>query len=100
MPRPRKRRRLMHRPQSVIFNPIGSPLRPASNIVVLPEEFEALRLVDMEGLYQEDAAKQMGISRSALQRTVAEARYKVAKALLKQVGLQINGTSLDHIQGK
>lgn len=41
-----------------------------------------MRLADLEGLYQEEAARRMGISRTTLSRTLAEARRKVADALV------------------
>lgn len=46
------------------------------------DEFEALRLMDYEGLYQEECAQRMGISRPTFSRMVAEARRKVADVLL------------------
>jgi hypothetical protein len=46
------------------------------------DELEALRLMDFEGLYQQECALRMGISRTTLSRTVAEARRKVADVLL------------------
>jgi predicted DNA-binding protein (UPF0251 family) len=46
------------------------------------DELEALRLSDFEGLYQEECARRMGISRTTLSRTLAEAHRKVADALL------------------
>lgn len=55
------------------------------------EELEALRLVDLEGLYQEDAARQMGISRQTLQRMVTGARAKVIDALYSGKALRIEG---------
>ncbi|RLI76227.1 hypothetical protein DRP04_12830 [Archaeoglobales archaeon] len=44
-------------------------------------EFEALRLVDLEGLTQEEAAARMGTSRGTVWRLVKSARKKVAQAL-------------------
>jgi predicted transcriptional regulator len=46
------------------------------------DEFEALRLMDYEGLYQEECAQRMGISRPTVSRMVAEARRKVADVLV------------------
>lgn len=46
------------------------------------DELEALRLSDFEGLYQEECAQRMGISRTTLSRTLVEAHRKVADALL------------------
>jgi predicted DNA-binding protein (UPF0251 family) len=44
-------------------------------------ELEAFRLVDMEGLSQEEAGQQMGVSRGTIWRLVQSARKKAAKAL-------------------
>ena len=46
------------------------------------DELEAMRLADLEGLYQEECAKRMGISRTTLSRTLAQARRKVVDALI------------------
>jgi len=81
MPRPRKHRRISHDPKPAIFKPVGIPLNQLKTIKLSHEELEALRLVDMEDRYQEEAAKQMNVSRSTLQRILNEARYKVVEAL-------------------
>jgi uncharacterized protein len=91
MPRPRKHRRVWQEPLPAIFKPVGVPLRRLSAITLLHEELEALRLTDLEERYQEDAAEQMGISRSTLQRIVAEARRKVTQALVEGAALHIEG---------
>ena len=91
MPRPRKRRRVWHDPIPAVFKPVGVPLHQLRTITLLHEELEALRLVDLDELYQEEAAAQMNISRSTLQRIVNEARSKVAQALTEGAALQIEG---------
>jgi predicted DNA-binding protein (UPF0251 family) len=70
---------------------MGVPLDQLKSITLLHEELEALRLVDLEGHYQEDAAEKMNISRSTLQRIVSEARYKVVQALSDGAALHIDG---------
>ena len=91
MPRPRKRRRVWHEPKPAVFKPVGVPLHQLQAITLLHEELEALRLVDLEGWYQEDAAGQMNVSRSTLQRIVSEARAKVVRALTEGTALHIEG---------
>lgn len=91
MPRPRKPRRVWHDPQPVIFKPVGVPLHQLRAITLLHEELEALRLVDLEEHYQEEAAQQMNVSRSTLQRIVSEARRKVVQALTGGAALHIEG---------
>jgi uncharacterized protein len=55
------------------------------------DELEALRLADLEGLYQEEAASRMGISRATFARIVEASRRKVADALVHGRALRIGG---------
>lgn len=55
------------------------------------DELEALRLVDLEGKEQKDAAEIMDISQPTLHRIVKEARKKVADALVSGKALRIGG---------
>jgi predicted DNA-binding protein (UPF0251 family) len=57
------------------------------------EELEAIRLVDLLELDQEDAAFYMGISRKAFWNDLASARRKIATALIYGTGLRIGGGS-------
>ncbi len=56
------------------------------------DELEALYLCDGEGKTQEDAGACMGVSRGTVQRLLAVARRKVAKALVGQKALAISRT--------
>jgi len=82
----RGRRRLARcigfNPNHTCFKPCGVRGQGLETLELRADEFEALRLMDYEGLYQEECAQRMGISRTTLSRTVAEARRKVADALL------------------
>ena len=89
MVRPRKRRRLARRPQAMIFKPAGVPLDDLSQVVLLAEELEALRLADLEGLSQVEGAARMGVSRSTFQRTLERARRQVALALTEGQALAL-----------
>ena len=91
MPRPRKRRVLERAPQAAIYKPAGVPLDGLRRVVLLQEELEALRLSDLEGLTQQQAAGRMGVSRSTFQRVLARARQQVALALAGGHALQIEG---------
>jgi len=55
------------------------------------DEFEAVRLKDLEGLEQEEAAKKMKISRSTFQRLVVSARKKIADAIVHGKAIKIEG---------
>jgi uncharacterized protein len=60
-------------------------------VVLSIDELEALRLADLEGLYQEEAAKSMGVSRQTFGRIVTAARRKTAEALVGGKALKIDG---------
>jgi predicted DNA-binding protein (UPF0251 family) len=91
MPRPRKRRLLERSPQAAIYKPAGVPLDGLRRVILLQEELEALRLADLEGLTQQQAAGRMGVSRSTFQRILARARQQVALSLAEGHALQIEG---------
>jgi uncharacterized protein len=99
MVRPRKRRRLARRPQAMIYKPAGVPLDNLSQVTLLADELEALRLADLEALPQIEAAKRMGVSRSTFQRTLEHARRQVALALTEGQAIALspeeNGTRIN-----
>ena len=64
MPRPFCCRRIAGRPGASIFKPIGVPVINLEEVVMTLDEFEAMRLADLEGLYHEEAAARMGVSRA------------------------------------
>ena len=88
MPRIIKCRRICAEPLNTIFLS-QDPER--SFITLSVDELESLRLCDLEGLDQEDAAQQMDISRGTLQRILYSARKHVAEALTNGSGIVIEG---------
>lgn len=58
-------------------------------IVLDIDEFEALRLMDYNGLTQEEAASRMGVSRGTVWRCIDRARKKVASMLVEGRGLVV-----------
>lgn len=81
MPRPRKHRRIGHRPRYNAFGPMGHP--DAERILLELEEMESLRLMDLEHLDQQACAELMGVSRTTFQRIYKSARHKVAKSIIE-----------------
>lgn len=55
------------------------------------DELEVLHLCDGEGKSQIEAGDCMGVSRGTVQRLLANARFKVAQALVGQKALAISG---------
>jgi predicted DNA-binding protein (UPF0251 family) len=91
LPRPRKPRCVRDEPAYAFFKPQGIPLRELEVVSLSVEELEALRLADIEELYQEDAAVQMEVSRPTFHRVLKEAHRKVATALVDGKALGIEG---------
>ncbi|MBP7095084.1 MAG: DUF134 domain-containing protein [Spirochaetia bacterium] len=91
MPRPVSRRRVGASPVARAYKPAGVPLRELEEVILSLDELEALRLADLEGLYQEACAVRMGISRQTFGRIVESARRKVADALVNGKALAFEG---------
>ena len=71
------------------FKPQGIPMRFLEEVVLELDEIEAIRLADLEALYQVDAAARMGVSRQTFGNIIARAHKKVATALLCGKALRI-----------
>jgi uncharacterized protein len=91
MARPFCCRRVHTRPAVAVFKPAGIPWPQLENLTLSVDELEALRLTDLEGLYQEAAGARMRVSRSTLARLVESARRKTADALVNGKALLIEG---------
>jgi uncharacterized protein len=99
MPRPHCLRVVSGTPASVVFKPAGIPMSELEAVVLTLDEFEALRLADLEQQYQEPVAAQMGVSRPTLSRILESARRKVADALVHGKALRIEGGAVAPGQG-
>ena len=91
--RRRMRRRIGRMPIIDGFKPDG--IRTSGEVILTLDELEALRLADIEGLYQEEAARRMGISRQTFGRIIKEARFKVAEALVNAKSIRIEGGEVE-----
>lgn len=84
-PRPKKPRNCFcpHRPPgSEVFKPAGIPLNELEQVPLPHDELEALWLCDGQGLTQEKAGAQMGVSRGTVQRLVTSGRKKVIETIV------------------
>lgn len=100
MARPKYCRRVSQQPACRIFKPVGVPVSTLEEIVLSVDEFEALRLADLEGLYQEQAAERMNVSRQTFGRIVETARRKVAQVLSEGLALRIEGGNVEMTAGR
>lgn len=89
MPRPQRCRRICGVPQIEAFCPQDGPDREA--ILLSLDEYEVIRLIDLEGQNQGQCAAQMDISRSTVQEIYESARKKIAACLVHGRRLVITG---------
>lgn len=99
MPRPTKRRRVCHFPHTLEFLPLNPEPEKAA-IVLTVDEYETLRLIDKEGISQEDCSQRMEIARTTVQKIYASARKKLATALVDGFPLRIEGGDFQLCDGE
>jgi len=90
MVRPIKPRRIQFDPKAVYFKPRAIPLSMLDEVELSLDEIEALRLCDLEGLDQVEAAKRMKISQTTFWRVLNSAHKKVAEALIHGKAIKIS----------
>jgi predicted DNA-binding protein (UPF0251 family)/phage FluMu protein Com len=95
MARPKCCRRVGALPACPIYKPTGVPRSSLQEVSLAVDEFEALRLADYEGLYQEQAAGRMRVSRQTFGRIIEAARKKVATVLVEGLALRIEGGEIE-----
>ena len=91
MPRPITPRRIGFQPDVTYFKPAGKKLIELEETILSMEEFEAIRLKDLEGLEQEEAAKKMNVSQPTFNRVLKSGRKKIAEAIVKGKAIRIEG---------
>jgi len=91
MARPRQCRRIGNCPNSSYFKPKGIAVSKSGEVILALDEFEAIRLADLEDLYHDQAAERMQVSRPTFGRIIGSARKKVAEALVHGKALKIEG---------
>ena len=94
MPRPCRCRKIEHLPVYRSFSPDDTAA--TENVLMTVDEFEALRLLDNEGLTQEACASRMNIARTTVTAIYDSARKKVADALVNGKRLLIAGGHFEY----
>jgi uncharacterized protein len=89
MPRPTQIRYVNAAPRVRGLKPLGIPMPELEIITMQLDELEAVRLADREGLYHEEAAERMGVSRVTFGRILVRARAKLAEALIEGKALLV-----------
>lgn len=88
MARPQKKRFICRLPQQEVFSPANGC---ASQIMLSIDEYETIRLIDLEGITQEECSRQMQVSRATIQSIYNDARGKIADAIVNGKQLVISG---------
>lgn len=91
MPRPIKNRNVCCLPSNNRFGPLDVSINKENYIKMKVDEYETIRLIDLEGLTQEECANQMGVARTTVQGIYNDARKKLAESLVEGKILLIDG---------
>ena len=103
MARPKKCRKVCCLPESTSFGPLVSALGESEwepDVRLHVDEYETIRLIDFEGLTQEQCADKMHIARTTVQGIYAEARKKIADAIVNGKRIIIEGGDYHLCSGK
>ena len=90
MPRPCKMRRVCGHPNSSYFKPAGIRMINLEESQLSLCEFEAIRLIDLNNIPQNEAGEQMNISQSTMSRILRSSRRKIADAIVNGKAIRIN----------
>ena len=89
MPRPCKKRLVCSNPGEKLFGPKGLPANDVITLAV--DEYETLRLIDVEGMNQAECARSMNVARSTVQAIYSAARKKLSTALVEDRNILVAG---------
>ena len=95
MSRPKQCRKIVSPPLMLGFKPFGIVRLTSERVILRYDEYESVRLLDYEGLRQEDAAEKMNVSRPTLTRIYGNARKTIAKAFVEGKMIMIDGGNVD-----
>ncbi len=90
MPRPKKWRQVCCLPTINRFGPLSGELND-ERVIMSVDEYETIRLIDFEGMKQEDCSQKMNIARTTVQGIYDSARKKIADSLINGKILLIEG---------
>lgn len=98
MPRPTKCRRVCHYPHTLEFFPtVAEEEKPP--VILTVDEYETIRLIDREGMNQEQCSQSMQIARTTVQKIYGSARKKLADVLVEGLPLRIEGGDVQLCDG-
>lgn len=98
MSRPKQHRKVDAPPLMKGYKPFGIPRSALEAVILNFDEYEAIRLLDYEGLLQEQAAERMNVSRPTLTRIYLNARRSLAKAFVEGKMILMEGGNVEFDQ--
>ena len=89
MVRPRICRQISFKPGVTYFKPAGVRMIDLDEVILTFDEYEAVRLIDLEEIGQLEAGKKMKISQPTLSRLLKSARKKISEAIIRGKAIKI-----------
>ncbi|MBP1917958.1 putative DNA-binding protein (UPF0251 family) [Youngiibacter multivorans] len=78
-------------PDSQVFGPMGQRAMLLESVVMTVDEYETIRLIDLEGMMQEECAVKMNVARTTVQKIYNDARKKLADVIVNGKVMRIEG---------
>ncbi|QSX08561.1 DUF134 domain-containing protein [Alkalibacter rhizosphaerae] len=91
MPRPRKGKKVCCIPENTSFGPLNDRDGKRDVVFMSVEEYETIRLIDYEGLTQEECAQNMQVARGTVQKLYTDARRKISQSFVDGKNIRIQG---------
>lgn len=89
MSRPKIPRKTCGKPCCSCFRPEGPLNKDLLGVTLQKDEFEAIKLHDVDNLDQKESSQKMNISQSTFARILSGARKKLSEALVKGEEIRI-----------
>lgn len=100
MARPMKWRKVCSLPEKNRFGPLGFQADESGRVKMTVDEYETIRLIDLEAFTQEECAEQMNVARTTVQGIYVSARKKLAESLVNGKVLLIEGGEYRLCEGR
>jgi predicted DNA-binding protein (UPF0251 family)/predicted Fe-Mo cluster-binding NifX family protein len=94
MSRPTFPRNVGFLPGVTYFRPAGIRVADLKEVILGHDEIEAIRLKNLQGMSQEEAAEQMNVSQPTLHRLLSSAYNKMTDAIVNGKALRIEGGNI------
>lgn len=91
MARPRIRKKVCCLPESNMYGPLQGLNTEKEMVLMTVEEYETIRLIDQDGLTQDESAVKMNVARGTIQKLYSDARRKLAESLIDGKILKVEG---------